>query len=197
MAERSAVLHLASRSPRRAELLTLLGVAFERIDVEVDEAALPAEPADAYVERVARAKATAARAALPGTAPLLAADTTVSLDGRIFGKPADGTEAMAMLGALSGRTHLVHTAVVVDAGRALCEVVATRVEFAAFDGAAIANYVASGEPLDKAGAYGIQGLGGALVVRIEGSYSAVVGLPLVETARLLAAAGVPHRLHPG
>lgn len=197
MAEPAPPLWLASRSPRRAELLRVLGVAFERVDVDVDETGHPGEAPRAYVERVARAKAAAARARLPGAVPLLAADTTVALEARIFGKPADADEAVAMLTALAGTRHDVHTAVVVDAGAPACVVVSTAVTFAPLAAGTIAAYVASGEPFDKAGGYGVQGLGGALVTRIEGSYSAVVGLPLAETAGLLDAAGVRHRLAPG
>jgi len=190
-----APLILASRSPRRAELLRLLGVDFRVVDVAVDEDGHAGEaPAD-YVLRVARAKAAAGAAAAPGMA-LLAADTTVARAGRIFGKPRDADDASAMLLALAGGWHEVYTAVVVRAAdaRHLERVVCTRVEFVPFDAAVAAAYWASGEPADKAGAYGIQGLGGALVARIDGSYSAVVGLPLAETAALLTAAGVGHAL---
>lgn len=184
-------LELASRSPRRAELLRLLGVDFTVVDVSVDESERPGELPAAYVERVARAKAgQVVNSTLPGRA-ILAADTTVSIDGRIFGKPADAAAASAMLRALSGRRHAVHTAVVVALDqRIACTCVATAVEFAVLDDALIAAYCASGEPYDKAGGYGIQGLGGALVRRIEGSYSAVVGLPLCETRELLARFGI-------
>lgn len=191
----AAPLLLASRSPRRAELLDLLGVRFERFDVEFDERTLPGEAPQAYVLRVALGKAAAA--GHPDRA-VLTADTCVSCDGTIFGKPADHAAARAMLRRLAGRWHDVHTAVVVRAaGQAPSTVVvATRVEFVAFDDAVIDRYWASGEPADKAGAYGIQGLGGALVRRIEGSYGAVVGLPLAETAALLRNAGIGHTLAP-
>lgn len=191
----AAPLLLASRSPRRAELLGLLGVRFERLDVEIDESTRPGEAPQAYVLRVALGKAAAA--GHPDRA-VLAADTCVSCDGALFGKPADHAAARAMLRRLAGRWHDVHTAVVVRAaGQApSTAVVATRVEFVAFDDAVIDRYWASGEPADKAGAYGIQGLGGALVRRIEGSYGAVVGLPLAETAALLRNAGIGHALAP-
>ncbi len=185
------MLHLASRSPRRAELLRLIGVDFVLIDVEVDERQLTGEAPAAYVRRVAEDKARAGAVALPSDAVVLAADTTVCLDGEILGKPLDADDARRMLARLSGRTHEVLTAVVVGtrASRAV-EVVTTRVEFMPLDEVQIAAYVASGEPADKAGAYGIQGLGGALVKRIDGSYGAVVGLPLAETAEMLAKAGI-------
>lgn len=189
-------LYLASRSPRRAAYLELLGVAFETVDADADETARAGEAPVAYVERVARSKAEAARGRASLPLPLLAADTTVSLDGRLFGKPVDAAHALQMLRALSGRWHEVHTAVVV-AGQTLASVVVTtRVEFAPLSDATIEAYWQTGEPRDKAGAYGIQGLGGALVARVDGSYSAVVGLPLRETRDLLDAAGVPHRLRP-
>ena len=189
------LLHLASRSPRRAELLRLLGVDFVLVDVEVDESQQAAElPAD-YVKRVAEHKARAGQTGLASGAVVLAADTTVSIDGEIFGKPRDEADASAMLTRLSGRWHEVFTAVVVSVdGRHYTEVVKTRVEFRALDAATIAAYWRSGEPADKAGAYGIQGLGGALIKRIDGSYGAVVGLPLSETVNLLEQVGVAHGL---
>ena len=189
------MLHLASRSPRRAELLRLVGVDFVLVDVEVDEARQRGEaPAD-YVLRVASDKARAGSAGLAPGAVVLAADTTVTIDGEIFGKPRDERDAHAMLGRLSGRWHEVLTAVVVSVGdRQFSEVVTTRVEFRALAAPTIAAYWRSGEPADKAGAYGIQGLGGALVKRIDGSYGAVVGLPLCETIALLDEVGIRHAL---
>ena len=181
----------------RIESLRTLGVEFRLIDVEVDETPGRHEAPDAYVRRLAREKARAGQAAAPAASPpVLAADTTVVLDGEILGKPLDDADARAMLARLAGRPHEVLTGVAVLDGRGLLvdTVVATRVRFRALTPAEIAAYVASGEPLDKAGAYGIQGLGGALVERIEGSYSNVVGLPLAETLALLDAAGVPHAL---
>lgn len=189
---------LASRSPRRAELLRTLGVAHAVIDVEVDETPWPQEPAAAYVRRLARMKAEAghATARQPGV-PVLGADTSVVLGAEILGKPRDAADAVAMLTRLAGRVHEVLSGVaLVDRHGALVDaVVATRVEFRPLDAREIEAYVASGEPADKAGGYGIQGLGGALVARIEGSYSNVVGLPLAETALLLTAADVPHALN--
>ncbi len=189
------MLHLASRSPRRAELLRLVGVDFVLVDVEVDEARLSGEaPAD-YVLRVASDKARAGSAELAPGAVVLAADTTVTIDGEIFGKPRDERDAHAMLSRLSARWHEVLTAVVVSVdGRQFSDVVTTRVEFRALTAATIAAYWRSGEPADKAGAYGIQGLGGALVKRIDGSYGAVVGLPLCETIALLDQVGIRHAL---
>jgi len=186
---------LASRSPRRAELLRTLGVAFRVLDVEVDETPTAGEAPDAYVRRLARDKARAGRA-IVDSLPVLAADTTVVLDGAILGKPLDAADARTMLARLAGCTHEVMTGVAVIDGRGSLRdtVLATRVTFRTLAPDEIAAYVASGEPLDKAGAYGIQGLGGALVARIEGSYSNVVGLPLAETLALLDAAGVPHAL---
>jgi len=187
---------LASRSPRRAELLRLLGVAYDIVDCDIDERQLDAETPVDYVRRVALAKAAWARANGNERRIVVAADTCVSVGQEIFGKPVDFADARRMLRRLGGGWHTVHTAVVVAGvdGPPQTEVVATRVEFVALDDPTIGAYWASGEPTDKAGAYGIQGLGGALVRRIEGSYSAVVGLPLAETAALLARAGVPHTL---
>lgn len=190
-------LFLASRSPRRAELLRTLGVAFRVLDVEVDETPRPGEPPADYVQRLACEKARAGRAAAGGgAAPVLAADTTVVVDGAVLGKPADAADARRMLERLAGRAHEVFTGVALaDArGDLRCIVARTRVRFRALSPREIAAYAASGEPLDKAGAYGIQGLGGALVAGIDGSYSNVVGLPLAETVALLDAAGVPHAL---
>ena len=195
MTDNSPVLHLASRSPRRAEMLGLLGVRFVLVDVEVDERRQAGEPPADYVRRVAADKARAGSAALGAGAVVLAADTTVVVDGEIFGKPRDEADAAAMLTRLSGRWHEVLTAVVVAVdGHHHIEVVKSRVEFRVLDVATISAYWRSGEPADKAGAYGIQGLGGALIKRIDGSYGAVVGLPLCETVGLLEKAGVGHAL---
>jgi len=188
---------LASRSPRRAEFLRTLGVAFEPVDVAIDERPLPAEEPAAYVRRLACGKARAASARRPARGlAVLAADTTVVLGGEILGKPADAADACVMLARLAGRAHEVLTGVaLIDLrGEQQVAVVSTRVMFRTLTAAEIAAYVALGEPADKAGSYGIQGLGGALVSRIEGSYSNVVGLPLAETLALLDAAGVRHAL---
>jgi septum formation protein len=181
---------LASRSPRRLALLAAAGLAPEVRAADVDETPLAGELPLGCALRVAALKA----AAVVDDRPVLAADTVVALDGAILGKPSPA-DAAAMLARLSGREHAVHTAVVVAAGppgarRAVSEVVTTSVLFRALSPAEIERYAASGEGLDKAGGYGIQGLGGALVDRVVGSYTAVVGLPLAETLRLLAMAGV-------
>lgn len=195
---------LASRSPRRRELLNLVGVRFEtllfregaRADADTDEAVLPGESPDDYVKRVAQMKAEAAwqrvlmRRGL-GRKPVLVADTTVALGNDIFVKPEDQADAERMLAALSGKTHRVLTAVGVRLeSRLEMAVSETLVTFAELDRDRIASYVASAEPFDKAGAYGIQGRAGAFVSRIEGSYTGVMGLPLYETAQLLRLFGV-------
>lgn len=198
------MIYLASQSPRRRELLRSIGITHEVITlrqasgrrVDVDESVLPNEPADVYVRRVARAKAHAGAQAVAARRlplhPVLGADTTVSLGSRILGKPAHREEAIAMLTRLSGSTHEVFTAVCVidrhgDAHEALSR---TEVRFEALTPERIARYVDSGEPFDKAGAYGIQGRAAAFVQHLAGSYSGVVGLPLHETAVLLRAAGL-------
>ncbi|MHB1056773.1 MAG: Maf family protein [Rhodanobacter sp.] len=186
------MLHLASQSPRRRQLLEQLGVDFVVLDVEVPEQRMPGESPQAYVGRVARDKALAGMAALAhlDDARVLGADTEVVLDEEVFGKPRDAADAAAMLRRLSGRTHAVVSAVwLLDAGGERCETCVSQVRFAVLDDAAIAAYVATGEPFGKAGAYAIQGLGAALVEHLEGSYSGVMGLPLFETARLLRGGG--------
>ncbi|MDH4383217.1 MAG: Maf family protein [Gammaproteobacteria bacterium] len=188
-------LWLASRSPRRAELLRTLGVAFAPLDVEVDESVHATEAAPAYVARLAAAKAAAGALHAPRALPVLAADTTVVCGEEIFGKPVDRQDGLRMLRLLAGQWHEVYTGVVVaTADRQHAATVVTRVRFRPLTVEEMAAYWASGEPADKAGGYGIQGLGGALIERIEGSYSNVVGLPLAETQALLSAAGVPHAL---
>lgn len=191
-----AALCLASRSPRRAELLRTLGVSFQIIDGEVDESRRLGEVAPDYVARLAHAKALAGQHAAPPGACVLAADTTVALGGEVLGKPRDRAEGLRMLAALAGGWHEVYTGVVVlpPVGAAYACTVVTRVCFRGLSPREMAAYWASGEPADKAGGYGIQGLGGALIERIEGSYSNVVGLPLAETLSLLNAAGVVHAL---
>ena len=183
-----ATLYLASGSPRRRELLTQIGVPFLSQVVPIDENPLPDEPPVAYVERLARAKAQAGLAALsqPLDAVVLGADTAVVLDGRILGKPADAAEAQATLTALSGRSHQVLTAVALASPmRVAVRVVSSQVSFRPLRAEEIAAYWASGEPQDKAGSYAIQGLAAVFVSQLQGSYSAVVGLPLCETAELL------------
>ena len=189
-----ASLHLASASPRRRELLAQIGVPFVTLIASIDETALPGEPAERYVERLAREKALAGLAALsdPADAVVLGADTAVVLDGRILGKPADRAECLATLAALSGCEHQVLTAVALaSAQRIESRVVASRVRFRPLRAGEAEAYWATGEPCDKAGSYGIQGLAAVFVSQIEGSYSAVVGLPLCETAQLLEEFGIP------
>ena len=188
-------LQLASRSPRRAQLLRQLGVEFDIVDVDVDETPMPGEAPGDYVDRIARAKACAGRNVVTRAGPILAADTAVSVDGGIFGKPRDRAEGIAMLSQLSGRWHQVYTTVVLALGLELrARHAMTRVEFARLDDRAIEAYWETGEPADKAGAYAIQGAGGAFIRRIEGCDSAVVGLPMHDTLCLLDEAGVPHAL---
>ncbi len=182
---------LASASPRRSELLRQIGVTFSVQPADVNETPLPNETAERYVERLARDKALAVAASSPG-AVVLGSDTSVVLDGVILGKPADQEEAVATLMRLSDANHQVMTAVALAQGEQCeCRVVVTEVQFRKLSQAEVVAYVASGEPMDKAGSYGIQGLGGIFVSDLRGSYSAVVGLPLQETAALLADAGHP------
>ena len=188
---------LASKSPRRRELLAQIGVAFELLlpedaqAAEALEAVRPQEPPDRYVVRVTLAKLAMAEAGrerrgLPAR-PVLCADTTVAVGSRILGKPADADQARAMLTALSGRTHRVLTAVAVLRGRRIHHrIQVSRVTMARLKRHEIDAYVASGEGSDKAGAYGIQGSAARFVRRIEGSYSGIMGLPLYETTQLLA-----------
>ncbi len=188
---------LASGSPRRRELLTQIGVSFSTLSADVDETPLNDETPAAYVERLARGKADAGLLQLANdpaypTACVLGADTAVVLDGRILGKPADEAEALAMLAALSNREHEVLTAVaVVDEQHCETRVVSSRVRFRPISPEEARAYWASGEPRDKAGSYGIQGLGAVFVEHVSGSYSAVVGLPLCETAEILQRFGIP------
>ncbi|UYG02302.1 Maf-like protein [Halomonas sp. LR3S48] len=186
----TAVLCLASASPRRRELLDDIGVKVEVKPVDIDETPWPDESPEAYVLRLAREKALAGGRS--SALPTLGSDTAVVCDDRILGKPADQAEAAAMLRLLSGRAHDVLTAVAVTGPAGLLDVcVATRVTMREIGEEEMAVYWATGEPADKAGGYAIQGLAAIFVERIEGSYSAVVGLPLFETAQLLARQGVP------
>ena len=179
-------LYLASGSPRRQELLTQLGVSFERIVTGIEETRGEGESAQQYVSRLAREKAQAGVAQTPRDLPVLGADTIVILNGEVLEKPRDVHLAALMLRKLSGQTHQVMTAVALaDSQYVLDCLVITEVTFRALTDADIADYIASGEPMDKAGAYGIQGQGGCFVRKINGSYHAVVGLPLVETYELL------------
>jgi len=180
-------LYLASGSPRRRELLTQLGLSFERLSNDVEERRHPGETAEQYVRRLARDKALAGVAVAARDLPVLGADTIVVLNNHVLEKPADAEAAAAMLTMLSGQTHEVMTAVALaDRQRTLECLVVTEVTFRTLTPEDIAGYIASGEPMDKAGAYGIQGLGGNFVRKINGSYHAVVGLPLVETAELFS-----------
>jgi len=199
-----SAIYLASNSPRRRDLLRQIGVRFEvllfraghRSDDDVDETPLAGEDPETYVQRVATTKAAGGieRVLLRGLPrkPVLSADTTLAVDGRIVGKPADTQEAIDILRQLSGRAHQVLTSVAVtDGERTEQALSSSRVRFGALSDEAIRHYVATGEPMDKAGAYGIQGRAGMFVEHIDGSYTGIMGLPLFETARLLAKFDVP------
>ena len=190
---------LASSSPRRRELLDQLGVSFLPDPPEIDESPRPQEPAADYVQRIASSKAlqVAARHDLSQNV-ILAADTTVVVDGCVLGKPVDMMDGLAILARLSGRRHTVMTAICLcsDQGTTT-ELVSTDVEFIQLTRELCEAYLATEEPWDKAGAYGIQGLGGAFVRAIYGSYSNVVGLPLTETWQLLCANGISGHLEQG
>jgi septum formation protein len=186
------LIFLASASPRRSALLQQIGVAHEVQPVDIDESARPAEPAQAYVQRLACGKAQALWERLPAALrrPVLGADTAVVLDQRILGKPLDEHDHRGMLEQLSGRTHEVHTAVALRHDEGLeVRLSVSRVAFRALQRAEIAAYWRSGEPSDKAGGYAIQGLGAVFVTDIHGSYSGIVGLPLYETGQLLQIIG--------
>jgi septum formation protein len=203
LTERPSV-YLASASPRRHELLRQLGVEFEELRLreaagrrrDIVEAPRKDESPLDYVKRIARLKASVGwhrmeRRAMPPK-PVLGADTEVVLDGATLGKPADAAAAVTMLAALSGRTHEVLTAVAIRWQQQLAQAVSTsRVTFRSIPRDEIERYVATGEPFDKAGGYGIQGRAAAFVSQLEGSYSGVVGLPLFETSELLARIGFP------
>lgn len=196
-------IYLASKSPRRRELLRQIGVEFEILMLReapglteaVSEMPHPNEDPEVYVRRVAREKGeagwqTVLERKLP-LRPVLSADTTVSIDGKILGKPADADEAIKILRWLSGRTHEVLTAITVTAEGKMSEALSrSEVRFAHLDEASLRAYCATKEPYDKAGAYGVQGLAAQFIEFISGSYSGIMGLPLFETARLLQKAGV-------
>jgi septum formation protein len=197
------VLYLASKSPRRQELLRQLDIEFETLllreafgrERDVVEEALDAEPAAHYVERIARTKAQVGWQRMHdrklAERPVLGADTEVVLDGEVFGKPANVNDAIRMIKRLSGRTHQVLTAVALRyRERTEVDVSISRVTLRRLGAVEIERYAATGEPLDKAGAYAVQGRAAAFISRLEGSYSGVVGLPLCETAVLLARIGV-------
>ena len=198
-------IYLASQSPRRSQLLEQIGVPHRLLvpnapgdvaeDTEALELVLPGEPPATYVERVTALKLDAAvqrlvRRGLPA-APILCSDTTVALNDRIFGKPLDADDARHMLAQLSGQEHRVLTAVAVQAGaQRFAALSVSHVRFAELDPVQIDAYVATGEPLGKAGAYGIQGAAAAFIAHMSGSYSGIMGLPLYETAQLLRQAGL-------
>ena len=188
------MIYLASASPRRAELLRQIGVEFEPLPVAIDESRHAGEAPAAYVCRIAREKTAAAAARLDGAAGdwrVLAADTAITIDGDIIGKPADRAHCRAILQQLSARQHLVLSAVALaSAAGTELRLTQSRVSFRDLPAAEIAAYCAGDEPMDKAGAYAIQGRAAVFAAHLEGSYSAVMGLPLLETAELLRAAGV-------
>ena len=184
---------LASGSPRRKQLLEMLHIPFRVIPPDVDEHVLPGEAPDRYVTRLSRAKAQAVVPRAPGEV-ILAADTTVVLDGAIFEKPTSPANAVEMLTRLQGRTHEVMTAVAVAQNAKVEQALdVSRVMFRPADRATLEAYVATGEPMDKAGAYAIQGLGAPLIERVEGDFFGVMGLPLRLALDLLAKFGRPYR----
>lgn len=181
-------LYLASASPRRRELLTQLGYSFSQFSVDADESQFPGETPLVYVERLARLKASSGVSMGYQNAPVLGSDTIVVLGQQALGKPKDKYDFMTMMQALSGKTHQVMTAIAVAGiDRVLSRTVITDVTFKPLSEQEIEQYWQSGEPQDKAGGYGIQGLGGRFVTQLSGSYFAVVGLPLYETDELIKA----------
>ena len=187
---------LASQSPRRRDLLRMIGIPFEAIPADIDESQLPGEPPAEHAERLAREKGAVIAARRPD-ALVISADTIVVLDGEVLGKPADAAEARATLRRLSGRTHTVFTAVAVAfEGRVESEVEAVAVTFRELDDETIAAYVETGEPMDKAGAYGIQGYGAIIVQRIDGDFFAVMGLALGLLVELMARVGARYEFRP-
>ena len=187
---------LASQSPRRRELLTLVGIPHDVQPADIDETPWPDEAPIPHTERLATAKAQVIGSRNP-EALVIAADTIVVIDGAILGKPTDAADARAMLRRLSGRTHEVCTAMAVAIGdHVRAEVVTVQVRFRALDDDTIARYVETGEPMDKAGAYGIQGYGATIVEHIDGDYFAVMGLSLVTVVRLAEQMGVSYHFGP-
>ncbi len=187
---------LASQSPRRRELLTLIGIAHEVRPADIDETPWPGELPVPHSVRLAREKALTVARAEP-SAVVIGSDTIVVIDGDILGKPRDAAEACEMLGRLSGRSHRVYTAVAVARGETVvAEVEEVTVAFRPLDAEQIAAYVATGEPMDKAGAYGIQGYGATIVERVDGDYFAVMGLALGRLISLLQQQGVAYRFGP-
>jgi len=183
---------LASASPRRRELLDQIGVGYRVVISEIDESVLAGEKPGDYVCRVAREKVLDVMQREGPGAPVLGADTAVVVKGRILGKPADRAQAIDMLETLSGRTHEVWSAValVLPTGRILEQLDVTRVTFSELPRAWIEAYCDSGDPMDKAGAYGVQGMAAQKISQLEGSYSGVMGLPLHETSEILSEAGL-------
>jgi septum formation protein len=195
MIDETRPLLLGSGSPRRREILTTLGLPLRVVSVDVDERMRQGEPADDYLVRITLDKLVHAARHAAGCGAVLVADTSVILDGRVLGKPGDREEARAMIADLSGRDHEVWTRFALSSGDAPeavlhAETVRTRVTFRALDAEEIAAYAETGEGLDKAGAYAIQGIGGFAVARIEGSYSNVVGLPACEVIAALRRVGL-------
>ncbi|MGD7035456.1 Maf family protein [Methylotuvimicrobium buryatense] len=186
----SAQILLASASPRRQELLTQIGVSFKMFPVDIDETPYSGEAPLSYVRRIAAEKSAVALERSDARLPILAADTAVILGGRIMGKPKDKADCLAMLGFLSGRTHQVFSAISLRGSEHWQAVSITDVTFRSINEEEMNRYWQSGEPADKAGAYAIQGLGSVFVKSITGSFSGVVGLPLFETAELLAKQGI-------
>jgi len=187
------MIYLASTSPRRRELLDQLGVDYRLVSVDVDETPFAYEVAETYVQRLALAKARAGWQAVSTgqlTMPVLAADTTVVVDGRLLGKPRNRAEGVQMLQSLSGRSHQVLTAVTLLTEQSFSALSCSEVSFCEMSLQQCEAYWASGEAQDKAGAYAIQGRAAMFIRHLSGSYSGVMGLPLFETAQLLAAAGV-------
>jgi septum formation protein len=193
MSDTDHQIYLASRSPRRRELLAQIGVRFAAVEADTDETRLPGEQPEDYVLRLALEKARAVRAALPKAdqRPVLGADTAVVVGDRILGKPDGWDEALAMMRLLSGRAHRVLTAVaLIGTDGERTDLSETRVTFRTLDEDEVLHYWRTGEPRDKAGGYGIQGYGALFVSGLNGSYSGVMGLPLFETGRLLAQVGI-------
>jgi septum formation protein len=185
------MIYLASSSPRRADLLRQIGIEFQVLAVNVDESKTATESAERYVSRMSETKAQAGRSMLSADAPVLAADTIITIDGNIVGKPSDHFCCQQILAKLSGRKHQVLSAVALHfEGKTRLKFSKNQVTFRALEATEIEAYCASNEPLDKAGAYAIQGKAAIFIDHLEGSYSSVMGLPLFETADLLKQVGI-------
>lgn len=194
-----ADLILASSSPRRRELLRQIGISYCVVVSDIDETARAGEGPGDYVCRLAHEKALDVKQREEGDMPVLGADTAVIINGHILGKPENRARAVEMLGELSGCTHEVWSAValLLPGGAVLERLNITRVTFAVLDRAWIEAYCDSGDPMDKAGAYGVQGMAAQKISQIEGSYSGVMGLPLYETSEILTDAGLLNQFEPG